>query len=92
MESFVVDAEMVSDLVKNRCANLLFESGFFGGGVGIWDINHSDTRDGTIFIHGGWNLNPKLQFYLEGRLFMDMLDMIDNNYIYMGGIRYFFKN
>ena len=39
-----------------------------------------------------WNLNPKLQFYLEGRLFMDMLDTIDNNYIYMGGIRYFFKN
>ena len=70
----------------------MFESGFIGGGVGIWDINHSDTRDGTIFIHGGWNLNEKMQFYVEGRLFMDMLDMIDNNFMYMGGIRYFFKN
>ena len=70
----------------------MFESGFFGGGIGIWDINHSDTRDGTIFVHGGWNLTEKMQFYLEGRLFMDMLDMIDNNYVYMGGIRYFFKN
>ena len=70
----------------------MFESGFFGGGVGIWDLNHSDTRDGTIFVHGGFNINEKTQFYLEGRLFMDMLDMIDNNYVYMGGIRYFFKN
>ena len=70
----------------------MFESGFFGAGIGIWDLNHSDTRDGTIFVHGGWNLNEKMQFYVEGRLFMDMLDMIDNNYLYMGGIHYFFKN
>jgi len=70
----------------------MFESGFFGAGIGIWDLNHSDTRDGTIFVHGGWNLNEKMQFYVEGRLFMDMLDMIDNNYVYLGGIRYFFKN
>ena len=28
VESFVVDAEMVSDLVKDRCANFLFERGF----------------------------------------------------------------
>lgn len=81
-----------SSLFADVGIDKMFDSGFFGGGVGIWDINNSDTRDGTIFVHGGWNLNPKLQFYLEGRLFMDMLDMIDNNYIYMGGIRYFFKN
>lgn len=80
-----------SSLFADVGIDKMWESGFFGGGVGIWDINNSDTRDGTIFLHGGWNLNPKLQFYLEGRLFMDMLNMIDNNYVYMGGIRYFFK-
>lgn len=68
----------------------LWESGFVGGGVGIWDINNEDTRDGTIFFHGGFNLNPKLQFFVEGRLFMDMLSKIDNNYAYMAGIRFFF--
>ena len=70
----------------------MFGSGFFGGGVGIWDINHSDTRDGTIFVRGGFNISEKTQFYLEGRLFMGMLDMIGDNFVYMGGIRYFFKN
>ena len=69
----------------------MFEKGFFGGGVGVWDINHSDTFDGSFFLHGGWNINEKMQFYLEGRLFMSMLDMIDNNFVYLGGIRYFFK-
>jgi len=67
-----------------------FEKGFFGGGVGIWDINNSDTTDGTIFLHGGYNLSDNLQLNLEGRLFMDMLNMINNNFMYMGGIRYFF--
>ncbi len=67
-----------------------FVKGFFGGGIGIWDINNSDTRDGTIFIHGGFNITERLQFNLEGRLFMDMLNMIDNNFMYLGGIRYFF--
>ena len=81
-----------SSLFADVGIDKMWESGFLGGGVGIWDINNSDTRDGTIFIHGGWNLNPKLQFYLEGRLFMDMLNMIDNNYVYMGGIRYFFRD
>jgi hypothetical protein len=66
-----------------------FEGGFIGGGVGIWDINNGDTRDGTIFVHGGFNLSEKVQFNIEGRLFMDMLDMTDNNFVYLGGIRYF---
>ena len=69
----------------------LFEGGFIGGGVGIWDINHSDTRDGTIFVHGGFNLSEKMELNIEGRLFMDMLDMIDNNYVYLLGIRYYFN-
>ncbi len=81
-----------SSLFADVGVDKMWETGFLGGGVGIWDINNSDTRDGTIFVHGGFNLTPKLQFYLEGRLFMDMLDMIDNNFMYMGGIRYFFKN
>ena len=69
----------------------LFEAGFIGAGVGIWDFNHSYTVDGSLFVHGGWNVTEKAQFFIEGRLFMSMLDMIDNNYLYMGGIRYFFK-
>ncbi len=69
----------------------LFARGFIGTGVGIWDITHSDTVDGSLFVHGGLNLNEKAQFYIEGRLFTSMFDMIGNNYLFVGGIRYFFK-
>ena len=68
-----------------------FEGGFIGAGVGIWDINNGDSRDGTFLVHGGWNLSEQLQFNIEGRLFLDMTDMIDNNYIYLAGIRYFWS-
>ncbi len=68
-----------------------FEGGYFGGGIGAWDFNHSDTFDGSIFLHGGFNINDKLQWNFEGRLFMSALDDIDNNYALMTGIRYFFK-
>ncbi len=81
-----------SSLFADVGIDKLFEGGaFVGFGVGIWDITHSDTVDGTIFVHGGWKMNDKAQVFVEGRLFTSMLDMIDNNYIYMGGIRYFFK-
>jgi len=29
------------------------QSGFLGGGVGIWDLNNSKYRDPTVFLHGG---------------------------------------
>jgi hypothetical protein len=68
-----------------------FQGGYFGGGVGVWDFNHSDTVDGSIFVHGGFNITEKLQWNFEGRLFMSALDDIQNNYALMAGIRYFWK-
>ncbi len=65
--------------------------GYLGGGVGVWDVNHSDTFDGTVFVHGGFNLSERVQWNFEGRLFLSMLDEIDNNYLYSTGIRYFWK-
>jgi hypothetical protein len=68
-----------------------FGGGFVGGGAGVWDVNHSDTFDGTVFVHGGFNLSDRLQWNFEGRLFLSMLDEIDNNYVYLTGIRYFWR-
>lgn len=68
-----------------------FEGGYFGGGVGVWDFNHSDTVDGSIFVHGGFDITEKMQWNFEGRLFMSALDDIQNNYSFMAGIRYFWK-
>jgi hypothetical protein len=66
-----------------------FEGGYFGGGVGVWDFTHSDTVDGSVFLHGGFDLSDRLQFNIEGRLFMSELDAIENNYAVLGGIRFF---
>jgi hypothetical protein len=68
-----------------------FEGGYFGGGIGVWDFNHGDTVDGSIFLHGGFDINDKLQWNFEGRLFMSALDDIQNNYALFTGIRYFWK-
>jgi hypothetical protein len=70
----------------------LFEGGgFLGGGVGVWDLFHGDTIDGSIFVHGGVDINEKLQWNVEGRLFMSELGEIENNYAILTGIRYFWK-
>jgi hypothetical protein len=82
------DSENTS-LFADFGANVLLDGGYFGGGVGVWDFNHGDTVEGSLFVHGGFDLSDRLQFNIEGRLFLGMLDMIDNNYVYLAGIRYF---
>ncbi|MGH9337521.1 MAG: hypothetical protein ACRD21_27535, partial [Vicinamibacteria bacterium] len=70
----------------------IFEGGgFIGGGVGVWDFTHGDTVDGSIFVHGGTPINDRLQWNIEGRLFMSELGEIENNYAILAGIRYFWK-
>ncbi|HEY7696972.1 MAG TPA: hypothetical protein VIE88_01085, partial [Vicinamibacteria bacterium] len=65
--------------------------GYIGAGVGVWDLFHGDTIDGSVFAHGGFNINDKLQWNFEGRLFMSEFDNISDNYALMTGIRYFWK-
>jgi hypothetical protein len=69
----------------------LLEGGYIGAGIGVWDLFHGDTIDGSVFAHGGFNINDKLQWNFEGRLFMSEFDNISDNYAVMTGIRYFWK-
>ncbi len=69
----------------------LLEGGYFGAGIGVWDVFHGDTIDGSVFVHGGFNINERLQWNFEGRLFMSELGEIENNYAVLTGIRYFWK-
>jgi len=59
--------------------------GGVGGGVGLWDFNN-DFSDKSIFFHGG--LDTPWRF-AGGRLF---LDMIDNNYLAVTGLRMWWKD
>jgi hypothetical protein len=69
----------------------LLDGGYIGAGVGVWDLFHGDTIDGSIFAHGGFNISDRLQWNFEGRLFMSELGEIENNYAILTGIRYFWK-
>ena len=68
-----------------------FEGGFIGAGIGVWDFTHGDTVNGSVFLHGGFDINDRLQWNFEGRLFMSEFDEISNNYAVFAGIRYFWK-
>jgi hypothetical protein len=83
------DSENTSVFADVGIDKLFENGGFFGGGVGVWDFTHGDTIDGSVFLHGGTNITDKLQWKLEGRLFMSEFDDISNNYAFFAGIRYF---
>lgn len=77
------------------------EKGFFGGGVGIWDINSSLYRDPTIFLHGGvdtpWKLGGNtLQWFIEGRKWLDEPfeeeTYLDDDYSALTGLRLMYGN
>lgn len=70
--------------------------GFFGGGVGLWDINSSKYRDPTIFLHGGvdtpWKFGGNtLQWFVEGRKWLDEpfedQSDLDDDYSALTGLR-----
>lgn len=80
-----------SSLFADVGAQFFMDGGFIGAGVGIWDINHGLTRTGTIFAHGGVDVTHRIQWFIEGRLFTNMLSMIDNNYYGVTGIRFIWR-
>jgi hypothetical protein len=71
--------------------------GYFGFNVGVWDFGHSDLVAPTAGIQFGtrlWSAGPgrnELHFVGSGRLFLDQLDDIANNYQFWGGMRYIFR-
>jgi len=74
------------------------ERGFFGGGLGIWDINDESGRDGTYFLQGGvdtpWTIgNSNVQWFIQGRGFMDNdeVDDIGSDYVGLTGFRFLFQ-
>lgn len=64
---------------------------FLGVGLSAWDLTHSDTFAPAAMVHMGLPLAPHARFpvyfLVEGRLFLDALDEVDNNYQFWGGLR-----
>jgi hypothetical protein len=66
---------------------------YVGTGIGIWDFTDSDTVAPTLLLNFGvpiWRSasNGRLYFTGEGRLFLDELEEVDNNYMAWAGLRY----
>lgn len=64
---------------------------FVGFGLSAWDITRSDTFTPAALVHVGVPLARgarfPVYFLVEGRLFFDGIDEIDNNYQFWGGLR-----
>jgi hypothetical protein len=75
----------------------LANGGYIGTGVGLWDFNHTDNTTLNLLFNLGLPLTRysdgagRLLFTVEGRLFFDEFDNIDNNYQFWGGLRYVFR-
>ena len=57
----------------------------------MWHFNDGDAVAPFWLLHFGREVAPKWYFVVEGRMFLDQLDDIDNNYQFWGGVRYIFK-
>ena len=78
--------------------NYTFDNGgYVGSGVGVWDLFDGDDIAPTLLLNFGAPISryaddtAKLLFVVEGRLFFDELDNIDNNYQFWAGVRYVFR-
>ena len=64
---------------------------FVGVGLSLWDFTRSDTLTPAALVHLGLPLAPNAKFpvyfLVEGRVFFDGADDIDNNYLFWGGLR-----
>ncbi len=78
--------------------NRIFKGGaYLGTGLGLYDFTHGDNITPSVLLHAGLPLTKyadersRLLFVVEGRLFLDQIDSIDNNYQFWGGFRYIFR-
>ena len=67
------------------------ERGFIGAGLGIWNIDETEFKDTSLFVHGGSNIgSSNTQWFIEGRLFRDDLNEVNSNNMVSLGLRFLF--
>jgi hypothetical protein len=76
--------------------NYLYDNGaLIGFGGGVYDLFDGDDIAPHVLIHFGvplWREDVrKLLFAVEGRLFLNEIDNIEDNYQFWGGLRYQFR-
>lgn len=78
-------------LVDVEANKYLASGAFLGTGLSLWDITHTDSFTPGWLGHVGLPLgtHPRHPLYLliEGRLFLDQLDDVPNNYQFWAGVR-----
>ena len=67
---------------------------FLGTGLSLWDLTRSDTFTPAWMLHFGIPLGSHpahpVYFVGEGRLFLDHIDDVADNYQFWGGVRVHF--
>jgi hypothetical protein len=78
--------------------NRVFDNGgYIGTGIGLWDIFDGDNITLSWILGGGVPIakhtdgKARALFVVEGRLFFDEFDNMDDNYQFWAGVRYIFR-
>lgn len=84
----VREHEVMVDVEANK---YLSNNVFLGTGLSLWDLTHSDTFSPAWLLHFGVPLGTHpahpVYFLGEGRLFLNHLDDVSNNYQFWAGVR-----
>jgi hypothetical protein len=69
------------------------QKSYIGAGLGVWDVTHTDWVSPTASVQFGremWNdtKHSRLYFVGEGRLFLNKMSDISNNYQFWAGLRW----
>jgi hypothetical protein len=84
----VREHEVLVDVEANR---YLANGVFVGTGLSLWDVTRSDSFGPAWLLHVGVPLGNeslhKVYIVGEGRLFLNRLDDVGNNYQFWGGVR-----
>lgn len=87
----VREHELFVDIEANK---YLGNGVFLGTGLSLWDLTRSDSFSPAWMVHAGVPLTKTARFpvyfLVEGRLFFDDLDEVENNYQFWGGVRVHF--
>jgi hypothetical protein len=84
----VNEHQLFVDIEANK---YLSAGAFVGTGISFWDITRSDSFSPAWLLHFGVPLGTHPVYFIgEGRLFLNEIDDVSNNYQVWGGLRIHF--
>jgi hypothetical protein len=79
--------DMDNSIFVDAAIHGVFNHGFVGGGVSLWDLTSDDFRTVSLLLQLGIG-SPRVQFSVEARAPFEDFDNLENNYMVWAGVRF----